>query len=43
MIDYMALNKGSKDDWDRWANVTGDSGWSWDAILPYTKKVRGVI
>ena len=37
--DYVVYNKGSSDDFDRWANVTGDPGWSWNALQPYMKKV----
>ena len=35
----MVWTRGSKDDWDRYAEVTGDDGWSWDAMLPYMLKV----
>ncbi|KAH9477942.1 Pyranose dehydrogenase 1 [Psilocybe cubensis] len=34
-INGMAYTRGSKDDYDRWAKVTGDSGWSWNSLLPY--------
>lgn len=37
--DIMAYCRGSKDDWDRWASVTGDEGWSWESIQPYMLKV----
>ena len=37
MLDYT---RGSADDYDRWARVAGDSGWSWSKLLPYFKKVR---
>ena len=33
--DTLAYNRGSRDDWDRFARVTGDSGWSWDSMEPY--------
>ncbi|KAF8999493.1 aryl-alcohol oxidase precursor [Cyathus striatus] len=36
--DSMIWLRGSKDDFDRWANVSGDPGWSWDRMLPYMKK-----
>ena len=42
IADFMAYCRGSKDDWDRFARVTGDQGWSWSSILPYAKKVRMV-
>ena len=30
--------RGSTDDWDRYANLSGDSGWSWNAMQHYFKK-----
>lgn len=27
------------DDYDRWATVTGDAGWSWKNLMPYILKV----
>ena len=38
--DYMIYTRGAKDDYDRWASVTGDKGWSWDSMTPYLRKVR---
>jgi choline dehydrogenase-like flavoprotein len=37
--DNMAFCRGSRDDYDRWANVTGDAGWSWDSLYPYMLNV----
>ena len=37
--DYMIYSRGSADDFDRYANITGDGGWSWKALQPYIKKV----
>ncbi|KAJ6494043.1 pyranose dehydrogenase [Mycena vitilis] len=31
----MAYTRGSAEDYDRFAAVTGDHGWSWDSLLPY--------
>ncbi|KAJ7300526.1 pyranose dehydrogenase [Mycena albidolilacea] len=31
----MGYTRGSADDYDRFAAVTGDPGWSWDRLLPY--------
>ncbi|KAI0052418.1 GMC oxidoreductase [Auriscalpium vulgare] len=42
-INYMIWNTGSSDDWDRYARVTGDSGWSWKAIQPFIKKVERIV
>jgi choline dehydrogenase-like flavoprotein len=37
-IDFMAYSRGSKDDFNRWASVTGDAGWSWNNVFPYFLK-----
>ncbi|KAF5328019.1 hypothetical protein D9758_018027 [Tetrapyrgos nigripes] len=37
-ISGMVYTRGSSDDWDRYADLTGDSGWSWDSIQQYIKK-----
>ncbi|KAJ7302067.1 pyranose dehydrogenase [Mycena albidolilacea] len=31
----MVYTRGSADDYNRFAAVTGDPGWSWDRLLPY--------
>ncbi|KAJ7909022.1 pyranose dehydrogenase [Mycena leptocephala] len=31
----MVYTRGSEDDYNRFAAVTGDPGWSWDRLLPY--------
>lgn len=36
--DYLIYNRGSQDDWDRYAAVTGDQGWSWNSMKPYFLK-----
>lgn len=36
----MDYSRGSRDDFDRWAAVTGDEGWSWESLFPYMLKVR---
>ncbi|KAJ7243049.1 pyranose dehydrogenase [Mycena rebaudengoi] len=33
--DTLAYTRGSADDFNRYAKLTGDKGWSWDRILPY--------
>ncbi|KAI0058477.1 aryl-alcohol-oxidase from pleurotus Eryingii [Artomyces pyxidatus] len=40
--NYMGWTRGSKDDYDRWANVTGDPGWSWDALEPFWKAIEHI-
>ncbi|KAJ7927469.1 aryl-alcohol oxidase precursor [Mycena leptocephala] len=37
-IDGMVYVRGSKADYDRYARVTGDPGWAWDAMQPYIRK-----
>ncbi|KAF7324875.1 DBR1-domain-containing protein [Mycena kentingensis (nom. inval.)] len=34
----MFYTRGSKDDFNRYATLTGDAGWSWDRIFPYFLK-----
>jgi choline dehydrogenase-like flavoprotein len=36
--DSMIYSRGSSSDFDRYAEVSGDDGWSWDNMLPYFKK-----
>jgi len=37
-INGMIYMRGQKRDYAQWAEVTGDPGWSWDAVLPYFKR-----
>ncbi|KAJ7640140.1 hypothetical protein B0H17DRAFT_1105990, partial [Mycena rosella] len=37
-IHYMGYTRGSKEDYDRFATVTGDQGWSWNNLMQYMKK-----
>ncbi|THH32239.1 hypothetical protein EUX98_g1942 [Antrodiella citrinella] len=37
-VNGMFYSRGTIDDFDRYANVTGDAGWSWDSIQPYIRK-----
>ncbi|KAL0946163.1 hypothetical protein HGRIS_012426 [Hohenbuehelia grisea] len=34
----MFYTRGSAEDFDRWAKVTGDQGWSWNALQQYISK-----
>lgn len=38
-LDGMVFTRGAASDYDRWARVTGDPGWSWDSLQPYIKRV----
>lgn len=35
----MAYTRGSAEDFDRFARVTGDSGWDWDNLQQFIRKV----
>ncbi|KAJ7586731.1 hypothetical protein C8J56DRAFT_1014658 [Mycena floridula] len=37
-INYMGYTRGSSDDYDRYAKVTGDQGWSWKNLQRYIRK-----
>ncbi|CAB0036261.1 unnamed protein product [Trichogramma brassicae] len=37
-INGMWYARGSRYDYDEWANLTGDPDWSYQAVLPYFKK-----
>ncbi|KAF5340266.1 hypothetical protein D9611_007827 [Ephemerocybe angulata] len=37
-INGMFYTRCSSSDYDRWAKLTGDQGWSWNKILPYILK-----
>ncbi|KAF8959801.1 aryl-alcohol oxidase [Flammula alnicola] len=37
-INAMFYTRGTSDDYDRWARVTGDPGWSWDRMFSYFLK-----
>ncbi|KIJ36297.1 GMC oxidoreductase [Sphaerobolus stellatus SS14] len=39
-INGMVYTRGSSDDYDRYAALTSDQGWSWDSLQPYIRKVR---
>ncbi|KAF7328430.1 Pyranose dehydrogenase [Mycena venus] len=38
-VNGMAYTRGSKEDYDRFAHVSGDQGWSWNRLIPYMRKV----
>lgn len=37
-INGMVYTRGAASNYDRWAKVTGDPGWSWDRLQPYLDK-----
>jgi choline dehydrogenase len=37
-INGMIYMRGQARDYDAWAELTGDAGWRWEAVLPYFKR-----
>lgn len=37
-INGMIYMRGQRQDYDEWARISGDSAWSWDAVLPVFKR-----
>ncbi|KIJ42090.1 GMC oxidoreductase [Sphaerobolus stellatus SS14] len=37
-VNFMVYSRGSAEDYDRYANFTGDPGFSWDNMQPYFRK-----
>ncbi|PBK94035.1 alcohol oxidase [Armillaria gallica] len=37
-INSMFYTRGSSQDYDRYARISGDPGWGWDALQPYIRK-----
>ncbi|THH15004.1 hypothetical protein EW146_g5405 [Bondarzewia mesenterica] len=42
-VNIMVYNKGGSDDFNRWANFTGDEGWSWNSLQPYMQKNEKMV
>lgn len=40
-VNVMAYTRGSRHDYDRWNEVSGNIGWSWDDLLPHFLKQEG--
>lgn len=40
-VNAMAYTRGSRADYERWVAATGDTGWSWDGLVPYFRKQEG--
>lgn len=40
-INAMQFVRGCKIDYDNWSNL-GNTGWSWDDVLPYFKKSENI-
>ncbi|KAJ7130814.1 alcohol oxidase [Mycena crocata] len=37
-INCLVYTRGSSEDYDRFAEISGDQGWSWDSLQPYIRK-----
>ncbi|KAL3476827.1 hypothetical protein BJX99DRAFT_270287 [Aspergillus californicus] len=42
-INYGMWTRGDAKDYDRWAEVVGDSGWSYAGLLPYFRQVETCV
>ncbi|RDX45571.1 alcohol oxidase [Lentinus brumalis] len=42
-INLMVWTRSSRDDFNSYAAVAGDPGWSWDSIEPYFSKVEHIV
>nr|VWO99076.1 Zn(2)-C6 fungal-type domain-containing protein [Ganoderma boninense] len=42
-INLMVWTRSSRDDFDRYASVSGDDGWSWDAVEPYFREIEHLV
>ncbi|KAI0364106.1 aryl-alcohol-oxidase from pleurotus Eryingii [Pilatotrama ljubarskyi] len=42
-INFMIYTRGSADDFDKFAELSGDSGWSWNAMQPYFRKLENLV
>jgi choline dehydrogenase-like flavoprotein len=38
-LNGMVFDRGSRNDYNAWAEYVGDKGWGWDPMLTYFKKV----
>ncbi|KIJ36602.1 GMC oxidoreductase, partial [Sphaerobolus stellatus SS14] len=42
-VNFMTYTRGSDDDYNRWASLTGDSVWSWKNLQPYYLKSSRLV
>ncbi|TFY58691.1 hypothetical protein EVG20_g8053 [Dentipellis fragilis] len=38
-LNYMCFNRGPLEDWNKYARVTGDQGWSWNSLQGVMKRI----
>lgn len=39
-INAMTFNRGSRHDYDNWANITGDGTWGYDHMMKYFRRIE---
>jgi len=39
-LNGLMYQRGNPNDYDNWANLTGNSDWTYENILPYLKKLE---
>ncbi|CDO69332.1 Aryl-alcohol oxidase [Trametes cinnabarina] len=42
-INWMFWVRCARDDYDKFADITGDKGWSWNSILPLWNKIERLV
>ncbi|KAF4610036.1 hypothetical protein D9613_010641 [Agrocybe pediades] len=42
-VNGMVYTRGSSSDYDRFARITGEPSWSWNALQPYVRKHEGFV
>ncbi|KAK0229850.1 alcohol oxidase [Armillaria nabsnona] len=42
-VNYMFYTRGSSQDYDRYAQISGDPGWGWEALQPYVLKNERLV
>ncbi|KAK0184513.1 alcohol oxidase [Armillaria mellea] len=42
-VNYMLYTRGSSQDYDRYAQISGDPGWGWEALQPYIRKNERIV
>ncbi|KAI0630562.1 alcohol oxidase [Trametes polyzona] len=42
-VNWMFWTRAPQDDYDEYAQITGDEGWSWDAMLPLWDKIERLV
>ncbi|KAH8092604.1 aryl-alcohol-oxidase from pleurotus Eryingii [Cristinia sonorae] len=42
-VNLLTYHRGSDDVWDRWAQISGDSGWNWKSVEKYYLKSSRLV